>query len=101
MSLIHASPAEIARIQSAMEGGRGEIMKHAHQIAFQAGFQKADEHAMASLMLMILAAQRYALQSRQHYGIFKALCADMAASEADSVVTRALLDLGPEATGLN
>jgi hypothetical protein len=98
MSRAEATPAELKHAAAAMDTLKTELMRHAHAGANQAGFQKADENAMAALMILIGAAQRYALQSRQHYQIFKSLCADMAASEADAVVTRAWSEMGPEAT---
>ncbi len=96
MSLVTATPAEIADVQRKLEGLRTELMRHAHAGVNQAGFIKADETAMAAMMALMGACQRYALQSRQHYQIFKSLCADMAKSEADAVVQRASIELGPE-----
>lgn len=96
MSLVTATPQEIAHVQKQLEGLRTELMRHAHQGVMQAGFVKADEAAMAAMMSLIGACQRYALQSRQHYQIFKSICADMAASEADAVIQRSVQELGPE-----
>jgi hypothetical protein len=98
MSLVTATPAEIAAVQRKLESLRTELMTHAHAGVNQAGFVKTDEAAMAAMMALMGAMQRYALQSRQHYQIFKSLCADMAASEADAVVNRAMSDMGPECT---
>ncbi len=83
-------------MQRKLESLRTELMRHAHAGVNQAGFVKADETAMAAMMSLMGACQRYALQSRQHYAIFKSLCADMAASTADAVIQRASIELGPE-----
>lgn len=101
MALVNASPDELRIIGEATERLRMELMRHAYQGVRQAGWESKDAIGMAVLMVLIGAAQRFALTDRQYYSLFKTLCADMANSEADSVVTRALLDLGPEATGLN
>ena len=95
---VEATTAELKAVGDKMDTLRTELMRHAHAGAQAAGFQKTDECALASFMVLVGAAQRYALQSRQHYQIFKTICADMAASEADAVVTRAWSEMGPEAT---
>lgn len=95
---VEATTAELKSIGDKMDTLRTELMRHAHAGAQAAGFQKTDECALGSMMVLIGAAQRYALQSRQHYQIFKTICADMAASQADAVVTRAMSDMGPECT---
>jgi hypothetical protein len=96
MSRIEATPAELKIVGAKMEALRGELMKHAHAGAQAAGFHGADECALATMMCLIGAAQRYALQSRQHFGIFKAICGDMSHSSADAVIQRSVMEMGPE-----
>jgi len=96
MSRVEATVEELASVQRRLTDIRTEIMRHAMSSVSQAGFVKTDEQAMAALMVLFGAAQRLALQSRQHFAIFKALAADMAASEADAVIQRSVMELGPE-----
>jgi hypothetical protein len=57
MSRAEATPAELKHAAAAMDTLKTELMRHAHAGANQAGFQKADENAMAALMILIGAAQ--------------------------------------------
>lgn len=99
MGLVTATPAELRKIQQATEALRMELMRHATAGCMTAGWQSKDALGMAVMMVLVGAAQRFALMDRGLYHIFKTLCSDMANSEADSVVTRSLIELGPEATG--
>lgn len=98
MGMVNATPQELRKIGEAMNTLRMELMRHATQGAHQAGFESKDALGMAIMMVLIGAAQRFALTDRQYYVVFKAICGDMAASEADAVVTRAMGDMGPEVT---
>ena len=95
---VEASPAELRIIGERMNTLRIELLRHAVKGCQEAGWQSTDALAMAVMMVLTGAAQRFALTDRQFYPVFKAVCADFAASTADSVVTRAMTDLGPEAT---
>ena len=96
---VEATTAELKAVGDKMDTLRTELMRHATAGAHAAGFAKKDENGMGALMCLIGAAQRLALTHRALYVIFKSLCADMANSEADAVVTRAWSEMGPEATG--
>lgn len=99
MSLVTATHAEIASVQKRLEGLRTELMRHADHGVRSAGFQKTDEAAMACMMVLFGACQRYALQSRQHFEIFKALAKDMSESSAEAIIQRASMEMGPEVMG--
>jgi hypothetical protein len=93
---VEATPAELASVQRRLESGRTELMRHVSAITSQAGFVNKDEQALASMMLLLGAAQRYALTLPPGgYQIFKAIALDMANSEANAVVRRGMIE-GPE-----
>lgn len=96
MSLVTASPTELRKIGEAMNTLRTDLMRHAVAGSQEAGFQSKDALGMAVMMVLVGAAQRFALTDRQYYGLFKTLCADMAASQADAVVQRSVMEMGPE-----
>ena len=96
MAFVNATPAELRKIGAATEALRMELLRHATAGCMQAGWESKDALGMAVMMVLVGAAQRFALTDRQYYAIFKSLCADMAASEADSVVQRGIIEIGPE-----
>ena len=95
MSRVEATPAQLAVTQAQMQGLRESLLTHAVQGATAAGFQDHETRVLATMMTLIGAAQMYALTHRSLYAVFKALCQDMANSQADAAVT-ARFDLGPE-----
>ncbi len=81
-----------------MNGLRTALMRHAVQGCREGGWESKDALGMAVMMVLVGAAQRFALTDRQYFGLFKTMCADMAASEADAVVQRSVMEMGPEMT---
>jgi hypothetical protein len=98
-SRVHCTPAELKVVQDNMNSLRTELMRHAMNGCALAGFADKEAHYLAALMSLIGAAQRVALTHRGLYGVFTALCADMANSTAHGTVTRGVAEMGPEIHG--
>ena len=98
MSRVEATPGQLAVTQAQMQGLRESLLTHAIKGATAAGFADHETRVLATMMTLIGAAQMYALTHRSLYAVFKALCLDMANSQADATVT-ARFDLGPEYRG--